>query len=302
MSPKNKSDASRRPLYTLIGIGALILWSLSALLISEMPDIPTFQLSGIAMAIAFFVMATKLTIKNEWKKIHQPLSSWITGFIAVLCNQTAYVYAVKLIPPEQAEIIYYLWPVLALLTSALFFENKIRFTPFFAAMLALVGVYILVTDGGGIEEFNMEYLHGYTIALISALAWVLYCLYAKYHPETPLEMNGIWCGMAAPVCFLLHYLLEEMAIPTTYEWLLMSIIGIGILSLSLLMWSESLRKGHFHLLQVCAYLTPMLSVLMLIACDKAECKATLFLSCQLIVLAGMVSAFVEWRTKSLESS
>lgn len=297
LDTKGKIHQHPRLLYTLVGIGALILWSLSALLISELQEIPTFELSGIVLFIAFLVVAIKLTIKGEWKKIHQPTTTWITGFIAVLCNQTAYVSAVKLIPPEQAEIIYYLWPVIALLTSALFFENKIRFTPFLSAMLALVGIYILLTDGGSLDDFNMEYMHGYSMAMVSALAWVLYCLFAKYNPDTPLEMNGIWCGMAAPCCFALHLLLEQSVIPSAYEWMLMTIIGVGILSLSLLLWSESLRKGHFHLLQVFAYLTPMLSLLLLIACDKAECKATLFISCQLIVFAGMLCAFVEWLSK-----
>ncbi len=188
-----------------------------------------------------------------------------------------------------------------MVVSALFFENKIRFAPFFAALLALVGIYILLTDGGTLEDFNSDYLHGYFIALLSALAWVLYCLFAKYNPQTPLEMNGIWCGMAAPCCLVLHLIWETTVIPSAYEWMVMSLMGVGIASFSLLMWSESLRKGHFHLLHVFAYLTPMLSVLMLIVCEKAECKAALFISCQLVVFAGMVCMLSEWLSHRTQS-
>lgn len=281
---------------------APVLWALSPLVISELQNIPTFQLSGIVFLIAFLFTCFRLTKRREWHKIKPSMLILIIGFIAILNNQAAYVYAVKLIPPEQAEIIYYLWPVFAMIISGIFLENPRKIVPIFSALLGLASIYILITNGKGFGEISIERMEGYFFALIASASWVLYSLFSRYNPDIPKEMNGIWCGMAAIPCFLINCYCEDMIIPTLYEWVLMLFIGIGILSFSLNMWTTGLRYGHFNTLSVMSYMTPLVSVLILMIAGKADFQSHVILSCQLVILGACLCSIVDWVKKKIPSS
>jgi drug/metabolite transporter (DMT)-like permease len=341
---------------TSLGLTALFLWALSAFLISELHNIPTFQLSGTVFIFAFLYTCFQLTRKRQWSKINPSMIVLMVGFIAILNNQAAYVYSIKLIPPEQAEIIYYLWPILAVVISALFFEKakgkvsrgnflkackslyrltkrKLQSTPYMfeedtneksnkefqqisqvflhlltkivpvlSAVLGLAGIYVLLTDGKGLGEISIDRTEGYIFAFIAAGAWVLYSLFCRYNPDIPLEMNGIWCGMAAIPCFGIHCYSESLVMPTLYEWVLMVFIGIGILSYSLKMWSIGLRHGHFNTLSVMSYMTPLISVLILMIVGKAAFKSNILIACQLIILGAILCMLVEWVNKRMQKS
>lgn len=337
---------------TSMGLMALFLWAMSALIISELENIPTFQLSGTVFFIAFLYTCVQLTRKGGWRKINPSIVVLMVGFIAILNNQAAYVYSIKLIPPEQAEIIYYLWPIFAVVISALFFEKSrltnskgevysassalyrlvkkrllpkpfmyelthheeseeeeqlshilmhglTKFVPIFSALLGLAGIYILLTDGKGIGEISIDRTEGYLFALIAAGAWVLYSLFSRYNPNIPTEMNGIWCGMAAIPCFAINCYCEKLVMPTAYEWTLLTFIGIGVLSYSLKMWSVGLQYGHFNTLSVMSYMTPLVSVLILMAVGKAAFKSNILIACQLVILGAALCTLVEWLKKRL---
>lgn len=330
---------------TLLGLTALLLWAMSALIISELENIPTFQLSGTVFFIAFLYTCVKLTRNREWSTINPSIVVFIVGFLAVLNNQVAYVYSIKLLPPEQAEIIYYLWPIITVIISILFFEkpriksskteyffvtksllsflrNKFfkrpgmqessqdeekffpillhalsKFVPVLSAFLGFSGIYILLTDGQGLGEISLDRVEGYLSALIAAGAWVLYSLFSRYNPNIPEEMSGIWCGMSVIPCFVINSYCDNFVMPTIYEWILMLFIGIGILSQSLKMWAVGIRHGHFSSLTVMSYMTPLVSILILIAAGKADFKGSILIACQLVILGAALCTLIEWLRK-----
>lgn len=284
---------------TVLGVLALFFWALSPYIISELHNIPTFQLSGTVFLIAFLYTSVQLTRKREWRKINPTVVVLLVGFAAILNNQAAYIYAVKLIPPEQVEIIYYSWPILVLIISGLFLESKRSFLPIISALFGLAGIYVLLTDGKGFGEITVDRSEGYLFAMIAAGSWVTYSLFSRYNPGIPLEMNGIWCGMSAIPCFAINCYCEGLVMPTFYEWLLLAFIGIGILSFSLNMWTTGLRYGHFTTLSAMSYMTPLLSVLFLMLTGKTGFKSTVLISCQLVILGGALCVIVEWCKKRL---
>lgn len=287
------------------GLGALFLWAMSALVISELENIPTFQLSGTVFIIAFLYTCFQLTWKRRWTRISPSTAVLTVGFIALLGNQAAYVYSIKSIPPEHAEIVYYLWPILAVLISALFLEKSTvdgmlsKCAPFFSALLGFGGIYLLCLEGRELGEFSMERIEGYLFAFLAAAAMVLYSLFSRYNVHIPLEMNGIWCGMAALPCFAINFYSERLVMPTPYEWLLMAFIGIAILSYSLNLWSIGMRHGHFNTLSVVSYITPLLSVLILMAAGKAAFRSQILFACQLVILGGVFCALVDWAKQKI---
>jgi drug/metabolite transporter (DMT)-like permease len=219
---------------------------------------------------------------------------FLIGFAIILVNQASFVYAVKLIPPEQVEIIYYLWPIMTIVVSALFFETKKPIAPILSAFLGLAGVYILLFDDGGLYMTGLEFSDGYLFAFAAALAWVCYSLFARYNPRIPMEMNGMWCGLSALACIGIHLYFEHTVMPTLYEWALMAFIGVFILVFSLKMWAMGMRHGHFNILTVFSYMTPLISVLLLMLFEKTPFRSTILLACQLIILGGLLCTMIEW--------
>lgn len=235
-----------------------------------------------------------LTKKRGWAKVPRVPRVWFIGFFAVLLNQTAYVYAVKSVPVEQAEILYYLWPTMVVLVTYFFMETESSFVPLISAGIGMVGIYIMITDGKGFGSVSLENSAGYFFAVLSGGAWVVYSLFNRYNPHIPVEMNGMWCGLSAIPCAILSLLYEEMIMPTMYDWMLLLFIGIVTLTFSFWMWSRGVQSGHFNFLSVVSYATPLLSVIFLIVFEKVEFKANVIVACQLVILGGTLCSIVEW--------
>ncbi len=291
MDPSKRYNPS---IATGIGLAALFIWALSPSIITELGNIPTFQLSTTVFSFALLLTIGFLFKNKNWQRAKQHPKVWILGFLAIFVNQAAYVFALRLIPVEQAEVIYYLWPIALLLISACFFENGLPLTSVISAILGLVGVYILFTDGQGIGEVYLDSGIGYGCALLAGGAWVLYCLLNRYNEHIPLEMNGMWCGLAAIACLFITWQYEELLLPSFYEWSLMAFIGIFTLTFSLWMWSHAIRHGHFTFLTVMSYMTPLTSVLLLMLFGKVDFSYSILIACQLIVLGGALCSIVEW--------
>ena len=289
-------------LMTTAGLGALVLWAMAPLLLCELDAIPTFQLSGLVLMIAFLFVSAKLTIQQQWKRVRQPVSVWMAGFLIILINQAAYVYSMKLVSPAEAEVVYYLWPILLVIVSNLFLAEKRSWMPVAASTFGFSGIYLLMSSDADVA-FSYEVCIGYSAAFAAALAWVFYSLYTRHHRALPLEMNGMWCGLAALGCFALHGLFESPAPAISlYQWGLLTFIGVGILSLSLFLWATGMRHGHLNVLSVMAYMTPIISVSMLVLCGRAPFTEVLFFSAQLVILGGLLCTFVEhWRSQREEA-
>jgi len=275
---------------TLLGVGALCFWALSPLLVYFLRPIPVFQLSAISFLIAFFLIAVRLSYTKRWDEIRrQPPSIFFFGFAAVFVNHVSYIAAIKWIPPEQAEIIYYLWPIMLILISGIALKEKKSWVTFLSAFLGLCGIYILFSGDETFEMFSWSSFPGYFLVLLAALMWAGYSLMARSNPTIPLEMSGIWCGMAGLLCLFLHFYTETAVVPTLAEIGCMVALGAGILTLSLFMWVYGLRYGYHDALSVFAYMTPVFSVILLIATGCCSFRVELLYSSFLVFLGGSLS-------------
>jgi len=306
MDIENKSNISdvfgSKTVATLAGFSALATWALSPMIISELGDIPTFQLSAILFFTAFLYSGFSLTFNQRWSLLAELPIRFYAISLTILINQVAYIYAIKFAPPEQVEIIYYLWPILVIMSSMMLFNHKKNVFPLISAALGLAGVYILLTDdNSGFHKIEFEYYIGYFFAFSSAIAWVVYSLFARYNTSLPKESNGIWCGICSLACFALHLFLEQTVLPSLYESALMFFIGSVTLAFSLNMWSMGMRYGHFNTLNIASYMVPLFSILMLMAVGKAEFKQSLLLSCQLIILGSCICTLAKWTRKKLRA-
>src|ERR1051325_9109194 len=105
---------------TLIGLTAILMWSLLAVLTVATGRVPTFQLAGMTFAIgALAAIMSWLWCRAAIRALKQPPLVWIVGIGGLFGYHALYFLALRLAPPAEAGLLNYLWPLLIVVFSSL---------------------------------------------------------------------------------------------------------------------------------------------------------------------------------------
>ena len=104
---------------TLIGLTAILMWSLLAVLTVVTGKIPAFQLAAMTFAIgALAGFLSWIGRPNAFRALRQPPLAWIVGVGGLFGYHALYFLALRFAPPAEAGLLNYLWPLLIVLFSA----------------------------------------------------------------------------------------------------------------------------------------------------------------------------------------
>ncbi len=126
---------------TLIGLTAIVMWSLLAALTVATGKIPTFQLAAMTFAIGV-VLTFPLALR-------QPLAVWIVGVGGLFGYHALYFLALRFAPPAEAGLLNYLWPLLIVLFSSLLPGVRLAPHHIIGAVLGLAGTVLLFVGSSG---------------------------------------------------------------------------------------------------------------------------------------------------------
>src|ERR671913_1587363 len=105
---------------TLVGLGAVALWSLLALFTAATGTVPPFQLAAMTFAIGGTVgLLSWLARPGALRALRQPPVVWALGVGGLFGYHALYFAALRLAPPAEAGLLNYLWPLLIVLFSSL---------------------------------------------------------------------------------------------------------------------------------------------------------------------------------------
>ena len=129
---------------TLIGLTAILMWSLLSVLTVATGKIPAFQLAamtfGIGAAVAF---ASFLFRPSAFGALKQPLVAWVVGVGGLFGYHALYFLALRFAPPAEAGLLNYLWPLLIVLFSSLLPGERLAPHHIIGALLGLAGTVLL---------------------------------------------------------------------------------------------------------------------------------------------------------------
>ena len=112
---------------TLIGLSAILMWSLLAVLTVATGKIPAFQLAAMTFAIgAVVAFASFLFRPAAFGALKQPLNAWVVGVGGLSGYHALYFLALRFAPPAEAGLLNYLWPLLIVLFSGLLPGERLR--------------------------------------------------------------------------------------------------------------------------------------------------------------------------------
>lgn len=292
-SKSERDDHSHdRTKWTLIGAVAIPLWAtwpllstLSSTVPSAASRLPTFQLLAIAFGTGAFLLAA-IDRKAGFPKSSQPIrwTSVLMAVVGLLGSNALYVYAMRLIPPAQANLISYLWPVMTVVIANFLGLLTMKRRQVWGVAIGLIGAALVIGGSG----FELSWL-GIGLALGSAVAWAAFCIFRVVEGDKARPVLTLAFAGSAAFAVTLHLFTETTIIPSTHSLLFALLIGISPLGLGAILWDNGLRRGNPHLLATLAYATPLLGTLLLLVFGFATASFSLFFGGVTIVAAGIIS-------------
>ncbi|MDU3046043.1 EamA family transporter, partial [Bradyrhizobium sp.] len=157
---------------TLIGLAAILMWSLLAVMTVATGTIPAFQLAAMTFAIGGAVgLLTLLRNPQALQLLRQPAAAWAVGVGGLFGYHALYFLALRFAPPAEAGLLNYLWPLLIVLFSAFLPGERLAIHHVIGAALGLVGTVLLFVGNGA--SFAASQLPGLAAAFVAAFVWAI---------------------------------------------------------------------------------------------------------------------------------
>ncbi len=275
---------------TLIGLSAILMWSLLAVMTVATGTIPAFQLAAMTFAIGAFAAAIGWIVRPQAvRALRQPPLVWAVGVGGLFGYHALYFLALRLAPPAEAGLLNYLWPLLIVLFSSLLPGERLKLHHVAGALLGLAGTVLLFTGNGAVIE--RAYLPGLAAAFIAAFVWASYSVLSRRLSAVPTDAVAGFCFVTALLATAVHLLIEPTVWPdTTMQWAAIIALGIGPVGAAFYAWDIGMKRGDIRVLGAASYATPLLSTAFLILAGYARPTTALAIAALLIAGGGLLAA------------
>jgi drug/metabolite transporter (DMT)-like permease len=272
-------------LYKLTTSVAIILWSLSAVLLSHLSTPPIEGLI-ITTTIASSLIAAKITWQKNWQKLMTHKKQIMLTGIFLSINNLGYYLSFRYISATLIDIICWLWPAILLTTHSFIYKNKLNFKTKAAILLSTIAV--LIIHPIKIDIINNNFLIGIALSFMATFAWCGYSLVTNKYKNIPSEFFIISIALSLPFLILLHFLFEPNIVPNTQDWQILLTLGLGPASMAFFCWDYSLKKGPLNIITISSCCIPVFSIIILIFFDRANFSINLLEAMILLVISNIL--------------
>ena len=275
---------------TLIGLTAILMWSLLAVMTVETGKIPAFQLAAMTFAIGALVGSlTWIGRPDAIRAVRQPLVAWLVGVGGLFGYHALYFLALRFAPPAEAGLLNYLWPLLIVLFSSLLPGERLAPHHVIGALLGLAGTVLLFAGNTG--NITPGQVPGLVAAFIAAFVWAFYSVMSRRLKAVPTDAVAGFCLATAVLAALVHAAVETTVWPATIpQWCAVIGLGIGPVGAAFYAWDIGMKRGDIRVLGAASYTTPLLSTAFLILAGFAKPSANIVLAALLIAGGGLIAA------------
>ena len=275
---------------TLIGLTAILMWSLLSVMTVATGKIPAFQLAAMTFAIGGLVgLLTWIGRGEAAKSLRQPLVVWAVGVGGLFGYHALYFLALRFAPPAEAGLLNYLWPLLIVLFSSLLPGERLLSHHIVGALLGLAGTVLLFTGSGA--SFEAGQLPGLLAAFVAAFVWAAYSVMSRQLKAVPTDAVAGFCAATALLAAVVHGLVETTVWPdTAAQWLAIAALGVGPVGAAFFAWDIGMKRGDIRVLGAASYATPLLSTAFLVLAGFASASANIAIAAVLIAGGGLIAA------------
>ena len=264
-----------------LALGAIFLWASLATLATLLSEIPPLLLTGIGLVIGSLISLPLSRFKlSSWKV---PLKTLMVGVYGLFGYHLMLFVALQTAPAVEANLVNYLWPLLIVVLAPLFTKSlKLLPRHVIAVSAGFTGAAIAITSNGQ-AGLSFDFETGYLFALAAAIIWSTYSLLTTKLPGFPTSAIGLFGLVAGVLAIAAHFLLEEPAVISGSDWWLLVILGLGPLGASFYLWDAALKIGDPRRIGLLAFLTPLLSTVLLLVVSGRMLSWQLAVATALIV-------------------
>ncbi len=276
---------------TLIGLTAILMWSLLAVLTVATGKIPAFQLAAMTFAIGALVgTLTWVRRPDAISALRQPPVAWAVGVGGLFGYHALYFLALRFAPPAEAGLLNYLWPLLIVLFSALLPGERLAPHHIVGAVLGLAGTVLLFAGSAG-TGFAPGQVPGLIAAFVAAFVWAAYSVMSRKLKSIPTDAVAGFCLATALLAAGVHGIAEVTVWPdTAAQWLAITALGVGPVGAAFYAWDIGMKRGDIRVLGAASYATPLLSTAFLMMAGFAEPTVTIAIAAVLIAGGGLIAA------------
>src|SRR6476661_2513015 len=234
---------------TLIGLSAILMWSLLSVLTVATGKIPAFQLAAITFGIgALVAFASFLFRPSAFGALKQPLVAWVVGVGGLFGYHALYFLALRFAPPAEAGLLNYLWPLLIVLFSSLLPGERLAPHHIIGALLGLVGTVLLFAGNTG-THYEATQIPGFIAAFTAALVWTAYSVLSRKLKAVPTDAVAGFCLATALLAALVHFSIERTVWPESIgQWLAIAALGVGPVGAAFFTWDIGMKRGDIRVL------------------------------------------------------
>ena len=256
---------------TLTGLAAILLWASLAVLTTATGVLPPFQVLAIGFGVAAILGLLRAVMRGRsgLRELRQPVAALALSTLALFGYHALYFIALKRAPAVEANLLNYLWPLLIVVFAGLLGGVSVRRGQWIGTWLGMLAAALLVTRGNGLQV-DPAHLPGYLAALGAAVIWAAYSVLNRRFADVPTAAITVGCAGVALLGALCHLLYEHTVAPTTLQWAVLAVMGMGPVGAAFWLWDHGTKHGDIALLGSLSYLAPLLSTLLLVASGRAQ--------------------------------
>ncbi|MBT3271973.1 MAG: aromatic amino acid DMT transporter YddG [Spirochaetales bacterium] len=283
---------------TIGGFIAIVLWSMTVALVRSLsedlgPVTSASVVYGIAGSAALFTILRK---KSRRREVFTLSKKYLIGCgFLFTCYMLLFSLAVGRAGNRTqvltVGLLNYLWPVFTLVLSLVLLKKKARWFLLPATLLALAGVFLVVTQG---ENFAWRSLIGnssdglpvYIFALGAAVTWAVYSnLTRRWAAGRKEGAVGLFLPAAAVALFAISCFLDEPRFMSTRTAAEVLVLGASTYA-AYTLWDNAMRRGYIILVAAASYLTPLFSTLVTSVYLSVVPGFELWIGCVILILGS----------------
>ncbi len=257
---------------------AVILWASLAALITFVPHIPVFLLTGIGLIIGGLISVFKA---SHWKLNFKNI---MLGFYGVAGFHLFYFLGLRNAPSVQTNLVNYLWPLLIVVLAPAFIKSKVTRTQILGSVTGFLGAVVAITSNGLDSSKILQW--GYLFSFLGAVVWATFTLMISKNSYS-IWQNGIYCFISGTLCIAISYFTEPAPQITLQDTFFLAVIGFGPMGAPFYLWNYAIRAAGAVKVAPISYFTPVISTSLLLIALKQTPSAMLLISLGLVI-AGII--------------
>ncbi len=247
-----------------------------------------------SVIILFSILLFQGKLKNlRQTKFKQFRNSAILGLLNPFAYYLILFKAYKLLAAQIAGTLNYFWPIILVLLSIPFLKQKISYKSILALLVSFFGIIIISTEGK-VLSLEIDNLYGVSLAVGSAIFWVLYWIFNMKDKRDEVEK------LFLNFCFGLIYVLiavlvwGEKSLPKIEGVIGSVYIGFFEMGITYVLWLKALSLSvNTAKISNLVYLSPFIALFVIHLSVGEEILLSTFIGLFFIVSGIIIQKYID---------